>query len=287
MPAECRRAIIAVYPHLAGAAFAVAGRGWHSLAVEDGRHIFKFPQGEEAETALLREARLLAALRPFVTAPVPDMTIHSGPPLFSMHGKLPGRTLEPADYAKLDDTARARLADDLARFFTELHAIDPSVMLAAGAEPVGWWDTQKDTLAPIWPLLPTELHGEVEAAIKAYHELGPDPLGEVYGFFDAHGWNMAFDHDRSQLNGIFDFADSGFGPPHREFVQVSLIDPDLALRSMRAYAARSGKMLDRRRVFLLAAAMRLSELAGAIETGEDVPMIRDLAVAWLRQRAIR
>ncbi|WP_167514696.1 phosphotransferase family protein [Mesorhizobium intechi] len=288
MPAECRHAIIAAYPHLAGATFAVAGRGWHSLAVEvDGRHIFKFPQGEEAETALLREARLLGAVRPLVMTPVPDMRIHSGPPLFSMHGKLPGRTLEPADYAKLDDTARARLADDLALFFADLHAIDPCVMRAAGAEQVGWWDTQQDTLATVWPLLPPELRREAEAAIKAYHEVGPDPLGEVYGFFDAHGWNMAFDHDRLHLNGIFDFADSGFGPPHREFVQVSLIDPDLALRSMRAYEARSGNALDPRRVFLLAAAMRLSELAGAVETGEDVPMILDLAVGWLRQHAIR
>ncbi|WP_210240424.1 phosphotransferase family protein [Mesorhizobium comanense] len=288
MPPECRHAIIAAHPHLAGAKFAVAGRGWHSLAVEvDGRHIFKFPEGEEAEAALLREARLLGAARPFVRTPVPDMTIHSGPPLFSMHGKLPGRTLEPADYAKLNDTARARLADDLALFFAELHAIAPSVMRAAGAEPVGWWDTQEGTLASVWQLLPSELRREAEMAIQAYHELGPDPLGEVYGFFDAHGWNMAFDHDRSRLAGIFDFADSGFGPPHREFVQVSLIDPDLALRGIRAYEARSGNLLDPRRVFLLAAAMRLSELAGAVETGENVPMILDFAVDWLRQHAVR
>ncbi|MBZ9865620.1 aminoglycoside phosphotransferase family protein [Mesorhizobium sp. CA15] len=285
---ECRHAIIAAHPHLAGATFAIAGRGWHSLAVEvDGRLIFKFPQGEVAEAALLREARLLGAVRPFVMTPVPDMTIHSGPPLFSMHGKLSGRTLEPADYAKLGDTARARLAEDLALFFAELHAIDSSVMRAAGAEPVGWWDMQEDTLAPIWPLLPPELRRDAEAAIKEYHELGPDPLGEVYGFFDAHGWNMAFDHDRMRLTGIFDFADSGFGPPHREFVQVSLIDPDLALRSIRAYEARTGNLLDPRRVFLLAASMRLSELAGAVETGENVPMILDFAVDWLRQQAIR
>ena len=42
----------------------------------------------------------------------------------------------------------------------------------------------------------------------------PDPLGTVYGFFDGHGWNMAFDHARGRLNGIFDFGDSGFGPLH-------------------------------------------------------------------------
>lgn len=288
MPAEFRRAIIAAHPQLAGSAFSVAGRGWHSLAVDvDDRTIFKFPEGDEAESALLREARLLAAVRPLVTMPVPDMKIHRGPPLFSMHGKLPGRTLEPSEYAGLSEAARARLADDLALFFAELHSISPAVMRAAGAEPVGWWDTGKDTLAAVWPLLPPELRAEAEAAIEAYHELGPDPLGEVNGFFDAHGWNMAFDHDAMRLSGIFDFADSGFGPPHREFVQVSLIDPDLARRSMAAYEARTGKELDPRRVFLLAATMRLSELAGAADIGQSVPMILDLAVGWLRQRTIR
>ncbi len=288
MPEEFRRAIIAANPHLAGSAFSVAGRGWHSLAVDvDGRHIFKFPEGAEAESALLREARLLAAVRPLVTMPVPDMTIHASPPLFSNHGKLPGRPLEPGEYAGLDEAARARLAGDLGLFFAELHAIGPAAMQAAGTEPVEWWDTNEDTLAIAWPLLPPELRPEAAAAIEAYHELGPDPLGEVYGFFDAHGWNMAFDHDEARLRGIFDFADSGFGPPHREFVQVSLIDPDLALRSMDAYEARTGRALDPRRVFLLTAAMRLSELAGAAETGQSVPMIQDLAVSWLRQRSVR
>jgi aminoglycoside phosphotransferase (APT) family kinase protein len=287
VPEDCRHAILAAYPHLAGSVFSVAGKGWHSLAVEAGGLIFKFPEGEEAESALLREAKLLAAVRPLVTMPVPDMTVHPGPPLFSKHGKLPGRTLEPSDYPSLDDAARERLADDLALFFAGLHAIDPSVMRAAGAEPVGWWDTRDDTLAPAWPLLPPDLRAEAEAAIRDYHALGPDPLGEVYGFFDAHGWNMAFDHDAMRLRGIFDFADSGFGPPHREFVQVSLIDPDLARRSMRAYEVRTGKALEPRRVFLLAAAMRLSELAGAVETGKNVPMILDFVTGWLRQQAVR
>src|SRR5262249_53226838 len=155
----------------------VAGRGWHSLAVDvDDRTIFKFPEGDEAEAALLREARLLAAVRPSVTMPVPDMEIHVGPPLFSMHGKLPGRTLEPSEYAQLDAGARSGRAADPGLFFAELHAIDPAVMQAAGAEPIGWWDTGKDTLASIWPLLPPQLHSEAEAAIEAYHELGPDPL---------------------------------------------------------------------------------------------------------------
>ena len=268
--------------------FSVAGRGWHSLAVDvGGRFIAKFPEGAEAEEALRREASLLAAVRHMLTIAAPDMTLHEGPPLFSLHTKLPGETLERGGYARLDADARARLAGDIALFFAELHAIDPAIMRAAGVRPVGWWDTEGATLAPVWPHLPKRLREPAQAAIDACRALPPDPLGEVYGFFDAHGWNMAFDHERGRLNGIFDFGDSGFGPPHREFVQVSLVDPELAARAADAYEALAGRALDRRRIFLLTAAMRLSELAGAIETGDHLDAIRSSAIEWLEQGEIR
>lgn len=135
VPEALRQAIVAAFPDLAGADFSVAGLGWHSLAVEaDGRLIFKFPQGAEAEQALLREARLMGAVRPFVTMPIPDMSIHRGPPLFSWHGKLPGRTLEQPAYASLGEKARNRLADDIATFFSQLHVIPPKVMHDAPAK---------------------------------------------------------------------------------------------------------------------------------------------------------
>lgn len=268
--------------------FTVAGRGWHSLAVDvGGRFIAKFPEGSDAEEALRREASLLAAVRPRLSMAVPDMTIHEGPPLFSLHGKLPGQTLDRHGYAKLDEAARRRLAGDIALFLAELHAIDKAVMRAAGALPVDWWDIEDATLAPVWPLLPEHVRGQAQAAVVEFRALTPDPLGEAYGFFDAHGWNMAFDHEQARLMGVFDFADSGFGPPHREFVQISLIDPDLAARTADAYEAKTDRALDRRRIFLLAAAMRLSELAGAIETGEHVDFIFGLVLGWFEQRALR
>lgn len=282
-----RRAIIEVHPALAGSDFAVAGKGWHSLAVEvDGRLIFKFPDGEEAEAALRREARLLAAVRPHLTLPVPRMALHTAPRLFSEHEKLPGGTLERAGYLRLRDAAKGRLAEDVATFLAELHAIDPAGMRDAGALPVAAWDTRDETLAPIWSLLPKDVAADAQAALRAYRDLGPDPLGERYGFFDAHDWNMAFDVGRGRLNGIFDFADSGFGPVHREFAPVSLVDPDLAARTVVAYERLAGRSLDRRRIFLQTAAIRLSELAGEAGAGGDIDWVRDLVLDWFSQRAI-
>ena len=288
VPEPIRQAIVAARPEFARSTFSVAGRGWHSLAVDvDGAWICKFPQGEEAEQALRREAQVLHAVRPLLTMPVPDMTLHPGPPLFSMHRTLPGRDLEQSGYARLDEDARNRLAAGLALFFAELHAVPLSRMRTAGAEPIGVWETGDAALQPVWGLLPDSVRERAQRALQAYRARGADPLGEVYGFFDAHGWNMAFDHDAGRLNGVFDFADSGIGPLHREFVPVSLVDPDLAARSAGAYEALTGKVLDRSRIFALTAAMRLSELAGAIETGERVPETRAIVVDWFAQREIR
>ena len=285
VPDRFRDAVVSARPDLADATVSVAGRGWHSLAVDvGGRLIAKFPEGSEAETALRREARILASVRPLLTMPVPDMTLFEGPPLFSLHPLLAGDVLERDAYRGLADAERDRLARDLAGFFADLHAIDPTVAQAAGAEAVGIWDTDEDTLSPIWESLPPDVGAQAMDAVAAYHDLGADPHGVVYGFFDAHGWNMAFDHAAGRLNGIFDFADSGFGPVHREFVPVSFIDPDLTVRTMIAYAARTGRRIDANRVHLLTSGMLASELAGAMETGVNEADTRQALVDWIAGR---
>ena len=283
MPDICRRAVVDVFPELANAQFSVAGKGWDSLAVEAEGLIFKFPGGETAAAALRREVRLLAVVRPHLHLPVPAMTLHEGPPPFSRHEKLPGEALDRAGYLLLSETQRQRLAGDLARFFADLHAISPETMRQAGAERVEWWDTRPATLQPVWEALPADVRPAARNAIVAYRRMPNESADEVYGFFDAHGWNMAFDHQDGRLEGIFDFADSGLGPREREFVQVSLVHPELAVRAMAAYERISGRRMDRRKVYLLAAAQRLSEFAGALESGENHDLAKGFAVDWFRQ----
>ncbi len=211
---------------------------------------------------------------------VPDMVLHDGDKVFSRHAKLPGVPLTAEVYDALRDDRRDLVAQDLGRLFAELHAIDIPVMRAAGAERAGLWDTEEKTLAAVWPVLPTAVRVAAYEAIAAYRALPPDPLGTVYGYFDAHGWNLAFDPHTARLTGAFDFADSGFGEPHRELVQPSLISAELPERIASAYQHLTGNRLNRRRVHLLTAAMRLSELAGSIETGQGVQQMTDLVVRW-------
>jgi hypothetical protein len=123
--------------------------------------------------------------------------------------------------------------------------------------------------------------------IEAFEQLPADPHGLIYGFFDGHGWNMAFDHERGCLNGIYDFADSGIGPLHQDFIYTNFISPDLTERVVTAYEAITGRVLDRRRIALLTGMHRLSELAELADEPKHTSFMIRNVVEWLKSAPIQ
>jgi len=280
-----RGVITGSFPELSGVAFTLLTAGWDCVAVDvDDRLIFKFPRHEAAERALVTEASLLAVIRPAVTMPVPDLTLHPGPPPFSRHAKLKGEHLLTRHYERLPEDSRRRLAAEMALFFAELHALDAGAMEEAGAGPIRAWLPPDDILRRVWPVLPSDLRAYAERTVAAWQRLPPDPYGMTYGFFDGHGWNMAFDHARNRLNGVYDFGDSGFGPLHQEFVYPNFVAPDLTARIASEYEALTGRALDRRRIDLLSGVLRLSELAELADDPDHVPAMIGRVADWAARR---
>jgi aminoglycoside phosphotransferase (APT) family kinase protein len=259
--AELQEMIVNAFPELAGLSFEVLTAGWDCVAVDvDDRLIFKFPRHDGAREALVREAALLAFARPRVSVAVPDLRIHEGPPLFSRHEKIAGEHLLPSQYPALSEPARDLLAATMAGFYAELHEMDRGAAASAGARPIKPWETPAAVREKALPVLPLELRARAAEIVADYESLPPDPHGETFGFFDGHGWNMAFDDGRQQLNGIYDFADSGFGPLHQEFVYSNFLSRDLTERIASAYEVLTGRRLDRGRIDLLSTYQRLSEV---------------------------
>jgi hypothetical protein len=245
-PEALRDVIAKVFPDLASGTFTLQPRGWDSVAVEvDDRLIFKFPRHDAGRLGLVREAALLAVIRPAVTMPTPNLSLRDGPPLFSRHDKLRGGYLEPAVYAGLPEPARDRLAHDIALFYAQLHTLPVSALKAAGAGPIKPWLGPDDILRLAWPILTEPLRRYAERTIAAWRDLPPDPHGRIYGFFDGHGWNMAFSLEAQRLNGVYDFGDSGFGELHQEFIYSNMISPNLTVRIIDRYEALTGLLLDR------------------------------------------
>ncbi|HWA63402.1 MAG TPA: aminoglycoside phosphotransferase family protein [Caulobacteraceae bacterium] len=261
--AALREAILDRFPHLADETFDLSPHGWDSLAVDvGGRLIFKFPRHEAALGRLRKEAAILAAIRPQVAMPVPDLTlIETGPRPFSRHDKLVGDDLTPEAYAALSEAGKDRVGEQLARFYADLHALDPAPLRALGVGPIGPWLGPEAIARVALPLLPGALRGPAEAAIAAWADLPPDPHGETWGFFDGHGWNMAFDAAAERLNGVYDFGDSGFGALHQEFIYSNLVSFDLTERIAAAYERLACRDLDRARIHLLTGIHALSEFA--------------------------
>ena len=271
---EFRSLIINMFPELTASVFRLATKGWDSIAVDvDGALIFKFPRHQRAERALLKEAALLGIIRPSLSMALPDMRIHDGPPIFSSHTKLQGEHLIAEDYHALPEENRRRLGDDLARFYAELHDLDSDSMRALGIGAIHSWQSLEVVRTKALPLLPPDIRARAQVIISDFEALPPDPYGNTYGFFDGHGWNMAFDHAQKRLNGIYDFADSGFGPLHQEFIYSSLISPDLTARIVSAYEMLTGRKLDRRRIAVLMGFHRLSEF---VELADDPAYVESM-----------
>lgn len=283
---EALRAIIVEqFPKHAGARFTLLSEGWDSVAVDmDDRVIFKFPRHPRGEAALRREVAILGAVGGAVSMSVPSLTLFETPQTFSRHDKIRGEHLVTAQYENLDKTARQALGEALGQFYAELHTIDPAVAAAAGAQPVETWLEADDILRLTAPVLPPDLVPFARKTMDRWRDLEPDPYGAIYGFFDGHGWNMAFDHESARLNGVYDFADSGIGPLHQEFIYSNLISADLTERIIASYEVLTGRTIDRERVDLLTATHRLWELAVEAHLPDHVDALVAAAAAWASRR---
>ncbi|MEM8853053.1 MAG: phosphotransferase [Pseudomonadota bacterium] len=258
-----RRAILAARPDLEGAPLSLNPDGWDCVAVEGAGHVFKFPRHEAAAERLIQEPKTLALIAPHATLTVPAMRLHHTPVLFSEHKMIAGRSVDSAFYATLQTPVRERLAADVARFTAALNAIPVDKALAAGCTHQRPRPTLEVLGQRVWPLLDDDVKGDASAILTAASAYGPDT--PVFGHFDTHGWNMAFDENARVLNGLFDFADSGVGPLHRDLSYTAFISPDLVARVARAYVVITGRRLDMDRIFNEHGVLRLIELADATD----------------------
>jgi aminoglycoside phosphotransferase (APT) family kinase protein len=280
-----RAVIIERFPEHAGGQFSLLAEGWDSVAVDvDDQLIFKFPRHPRGEAALRREVAILAVVGGAVSMPVPSLTLFEMPQTFSRHAKIPGDHLVTAQYNDLPELSRQQLGEAMGRFYAELHAIDPARALAAGAEPVETWLRAEAILRLVWPVLPEPLRAFAQATTERWAALPADPHGQTYGFFDGHGWNMAFNHTERRLNGVYDFADSGIGPLHQEFIYSSLISADLTERIIATYESHTGRAIDRERVDLLTATHRLWELAVQAHLPDHIAGLLAALWAWADRR---
>ena len=266
--ARFRAHVIGTLPQFAGGIFSILSDGWDSVALECDGWIFKFPRSPEAEVRLRREVALLQFLKPRISITLPQMVMHEGPLPFSQHLKIAGSSLETAEYLQLDEGRRNALAMRMAQLYGELHALPLNRMQQAGATGVDPWMAPDAIVAGAGPRLPRGYKTFLNRTVAAYRKLSISGDELIFGYFDGHGWNMAFDHETGMLNGVFDFADAGFGSRHRDLSYTNWVSADLTLRIIERYEELARVAVDRDLVMLYTSALRLAELARDVLPGD-------------------
>ena len=282
---ELRDTIVAVLPEFADSTLTILNAGWDSVGVDvDGAWIFKFPRHPEAEARLRKEARILAMVRAHAELPVPDLVLFEAPKLFSRHRKLPGGFLEPADYLPLSEKQRDAVAEKMAGLYAALHSIPMAEVRAAGAVQIDKWMAPADA-ARCAPHLPPALLPFLAPTLDAFTaELARQHGEMIYGYFDGHGWNMAFDKATGVLNGVYDFADSGFGPRHQDLSYSNWISRDLTGRIIDRYERMTGMAIERERLMLYSQMLRFVEFAEAAPDRDDVADRLAAIESWFAER---
>jgi len=275
-----RAAVIATLPQFAGAQFALLKDGRDATTLLADGWILRLPRTDLSAERLAREATLLGYLRPRITMALPQMSVEAGALPFTRHSRIDGVALTPELYAQLDTGRRNAIALRLAQFYAELHALPLPRMRGVGAVGAEPWMSPTAVLNGALPRLSRRHHPYVRQTVRAYRKLGIAGDELVFGYFGGHGLNMAIDDKTGLLNGVFDFADAGFGSRHRDLSYSNAVSSDLTLRILERYEALTGRKVDRPLVMLYSSVWRLAELAAAQDdTDEAAARVLD----WIAQ----
>jgi aminoglycoside phosphotransferase (APT) family kinase protein len=104
--------------------------GWTNVvfqsAMPDGDFFFRFPRDPFWAEMMLKDFAFCNYIRGKVSCATPDMRLfYDGGRPFSMHRKIEGRSLQSV-FPELSETQAERAAAGIARFISELSALDPA-----------------------------------------------------------------------------------------------------------------------------------------------------------------
>lgn len=256
--------------------------GCDNLAFLIGNHhVARFPRDEGAYEALQREEIFCRFVRGKVSLQTPDLKIFcaDGYP-FSLHTFIEGQSLTADLYASLAEEKKDHIAESLAEFFVCLHRTPLQDALGLGAKSLEGYMGEQAMRAILEHEALSGIRDFGAYVLEEYGRVQVVELDLVFGHFDVHSENVAFDCAAGELSGVFDFADCGTGDVHREFYPVNLMSTDLCCRTMARYQEKTGRIIDRNRVRLYTVIADLSDLAESGPGHESAGRFIERVVCW-------
>lgn len=216
--------------------------GCDNFAVDFGDIIVRLPSDDEALQALKFESTVCRHINvPSLQTPKTKVIDAEYP--FSWHRKIPGGYFLTKDYESLNSAQKDKIAGQIAEFLMVFHPLSMDKMRSVGGDNLPDY-VSLSHMRDNAQIIPDDLKNHFEHFMQAYEKLSVPEADRVFGYFDAHGWNMAFNQETGELVGIYDFADAGFGDVHQDFHPLNTIAQDLVKDVIRKYEELSSRTID-------------------------------------------
>jgi aminoglycoside phosphotransferase (APT) family kinase protein len=220
---DARHLIGGQFPEVDTSTMRLFGEGWDSTVwLVGGRWVFRFPRRSVVLPGFQRELAALPVIAEALPVPVPVATmvgepVEEFPWPFAGAGLIAGTELA---HAGLDDAARIRLAEPMARFLRALHDIDPAASAVTAALPV---DDNRRADMPHRAGRAAERLSELHrlglwaappeaAGVLADARLLPPPTEAVVVHGDLHLRHLLVTAEGG-LTGVIDWIDIGLADP--------------------------------------------------------------------------
>lgn len=233
------------------------------------------------ETGLDVEAKLLQMLAGKLVTLIPVVEYYE--PNFLVYRKISGVELSPELYSNLDQSQRATLAFDIAKFLHELHsALDPEIV-----------QSELGLIATNWPWLPEELQAAAknlndpklklifEVLINDYLHIKQAATEVCLTHNDLTIRNILVDPISGRLNGVIDFTDCALGDPCLDLRLNYLSIPELSAAIALNYIAISGMQIDLRNIYTYYLATEFSRYFQGVPAEMAKARARILALKFL------
>ena len=279
----------AVYPDLPLERVHINREGQYNVVlVVDDQLVFRFPRFAEGVRRLALEVAILRGIRPYVTLPIPDPVYTSFEServgeVFAGYRMLPGEPLWHETFRAISDEATLRrLAEQLATFLRELHAVPVARAIADPLPAVdrdSWYADWRDLYARIRERLCPELGPAAHRRVDDHFESAlSDPGALVFAPALIHGdygtGNVLFDAHEGRIAGIIDFGSCALGDPAVDVAALSTYGEDFLRRALAAYPEMEA-MLGRARFYR--GSFALQEALYGVEHGDRAAFARGIA----------
>jgi aminoglycoside 2''-phosphotransferase len=246
------RRICTVYPDLAIDRLRRDDSGQYNvILIADEAIVFRFPRFAKGVARLRAETELLTAIRPYISLPIPEPRYASFDPsepgqTFAGYPLLPGEPLWHERVTAIgDQTARSRLAAQLASFLRELHSIPVGELPIA--PPPAWDFATTDWRAGcrhlygriealVLPRLDAPIRDRLSAHFAAFLDDDSNfafPPTLIHGDFGTS--NILFSPARVDITAILDFGAAGLGDPACDLAAFMTYGEEFAESGFAAY----------------------------------------------------